>query len=226
MMDADGAPARVHRFLAALPPMLREREMPHQLLVTTAYDLALEHAFLDAGEQFDVVSYIAAGRHRGRFCHISPDGTARAIESPNRYVHELSLGERTVILKVHGGLERPPAAEWESFVVTEDDYIDYLAQGDVGNTVPVALAAMLRRSHFLFLGYIMRDWNLRLVLGRIWGGEGVTYRSWAVEADAKPLERQFWRARDVDLIELSLDAYVEGLSRYVGVEMPTAEVAR
>jgi hypothetical protein len=62
----------------------------------------------------------------------------------------------------------------------------------------------------------MRDWNLRLVLGRVWGGSGVSYRSWAVLADAKPLERQFWQARDVDLLQASLDDYVESLARYVG----------
>ena len=35
--------------------------------------------------------------------------------------------------------------------------------------MPVSLAAKLRRSHFLFLGYDMADWNLRLILNRIWG---------------------------------------------------------
>ena len=56
----------LHRFFAALPPLLRERGAPHQLIVTTSYDLALERAFLDAGEEFDVVSYLAAGRNRGQ----------------------------------------------------------------------------------------------------------------------------------------------------------------
>ena len=71
------APTPIHRFFASLPPLLRERGAPHQLLVTTSYDLALEQALREAGEEFDVVSYIAAGRHRGRFCHLAPDGTGR-----------------------------------------------------------------------------------------------------------------------------------------------------
>ena len=112
----------------------------------------------------------------------------------------------------------------ESFVVTEDDYIDYLAYGDVGSAVPVALAAKLRRSHFLFLGYGMRDWNLRLVLGRIWGAEGVSYRSWAVQPDPKPLERQFWRARDIDLLEVPLDDYVGALGRYLELDLEATAV--
>ena len=94
------------------------------------------------------------------------------IDVPNTYASELSLERRTVMLKLHGGLDRARARA-ESFVVTEDDYIDYLAHGDVGGAIPVALAAKLRRSHFLFLGYGMRDWNLRLVLERMWGSSGV-----------------------------------------------------
>jgi DNA-binding SARP family transcriptional activator len=217
MLEVSPAPTATHRFFAGLPPLLRERGVPHQLLVTTGYDLALEQALLDAGEEFDVVSYIAAGRHRGRFCHVAPDGHANVVDVPNTYLSELSLDRRTVILKLHGGLDRSAARSFESFVVTEDDYIDYLSQTDVGAAIPVALAAKLRRSHFLFLGYGMRDWNLRLVLGRVWGGEGVNYRSWAVLPSARPLERQLWRTRDVDLLELALDDYVEALGRYIGV---------
>jgi len=105
--------------------------------------------------------------------------------------------------------------EHESFVVTEDDYIDYPARGDIG--LPVALGAKLRRSHFLFLGYGVREWSLRLVLHRVSGGEQFAYRSWAVVPEVRPLERQFWRSRDIDLVELELADYVEALGRYVGV---------
>lgn len=217
MLAAGVAPTPVHRFFAALPPLLRDRGVPHMLLVTTSYDLALEQALLDAEEEFDVVSYIASGRNRGRFCHIQPDGTADVIDLPNTYATELSFDRRTVILKLHGGVDPTPTRALESFVVTEDDYIDYLSHGDIGSAIPVALAAKLRRSHFLFLGYGMCDWNLRLVLGRIWGNEGVSYRSWAVQPDAKPLERQFWRARDVDLLEVQLAEYADALGRNLGL---------
>jgi hypothetical protein len=159
---------------------------------------------------------MAAGRNRGRFCHLKPDGSSHVIDVPNTYAMEVSLEERTVILKLHGGVEL------ESFVVTEDDYIDYLADGDVGGAIPVGLAAKLRRSHFLFLGYGMREWNLRLVLGRMWGGERVAYRSWAVRAEAQSLERQFWRARDVDLLEVPLDDYAAALGRYLGLTKEAA----
>ena len=212
LLDADAVPTPIHRFFASLPPLLRARGLPHQLLVTTSYDLALEAAFLEAGEEFDVVSYIAAGQQRGKFCHIRPDGSGRVVDLPNTYATEISLEERTVILKLHGQVDRGPDREWESFVVTEDDYIDYLSRSDVAAAVPVGLAAKLRRSHFLFLGYTMADWNLRVILNRLWSDQPLSYRSWAVQPEAKPFEREFWRRRDVDVHEVALDRYVETLA--------------
>ena len=211
----DSGPGAVHRFFASLPPVLRAAGSPHQLLVTTSYGSALERAFADAGEEVDVVSYIASGRDRGKFSHRSPDGTARVIEVPNTYATELSLDRRTVILKIRGQLD-PGAHGSDSFVVTEDDYIDYLVRADVASAVPVGLAATLRRSHFLFLGYTVRDWHLRLVLGRMWGDEPVAYRSWAVHPKPGPAERELWRRLDVELAETPLELYVEGLAGSVG----------
>ena len=218
MFQADLPPTPVHRFFAALPPLLRERGAPHQLIVTTSYDLALERAFLDAGEAFDVVSYLAAGRNRGKFCHVGPDGAGTLIEVPNTYATELSLEERTIILKLHGQVGNTEDREWESFVVTEDDYIEYLAQSEVASLVPVALGAKLRRSHFLFLGYTMADWNLRLLLHRLWGDQPLSYRSWAVQPEPMPLEREFWRRRDVDVLEIPLERYVGALAREAGLD--------
>jgi DNA-binding SARP family transcriptional activator len=217
MLRAAARPGPVHAFFATLPKALRERGLPHQLLVTTSYDLALEQALLAAGEKFDVVTYLASGRDRGRFCHVASDGGWHVIDEPNLYATELSLERRTVILKLHGGVDPLGARERDTFVVTEDDYIDYLGRGDVGEHIPVGLAAALRSSHYLFLGYGMRNWNLRLVLGRMWGDGPVGYRSWAILPKPPPLEREFWRARDVDLLDLALDAYVDALARYVGV---------
>jgi DNA-binding SARP family transcriptional activator len=223
LLEPESRPTAIHRFFATLPPLLRERGLPHQLIVTTSYDVALEAAFLEAGEEFDVVSYVASGANRGKFCHIRPDGSGQFVDVPNTYATELSLEQRTVILKLHGQVDCGPTREWESFVVTEDDYIDYLAKSDVAAAVPVALAAKLRRSHFLFLGYTMADWNLRVILNRLWSDQPLSYRSWAVQPEAKQLEREFWRRRDVDVQELPLERYVETLAGYcgaLGAEVP------
>ena len=93
---------------------------------------------------------------------------------------------RTVLLKIHGQVDRAPARERESFVVSEDDHIDYLAGADAAGTVPVTLAARLRRSHLLFLGYAVHDWSLRVFLRRVWANDRLAYRSWAVSRRPRP----------------------------------------
>jgi DNA-binding SARP family transcriptional activator len=215
VFEPDTGTTSVHRFLAGLPPLLRAAGSPYQLIVTTNYDLALERAFLEAGEEFDVVSYLASGPYRGKFCHVRPDGAGTPIELPNTYATELSFEQRTVILKLHGQIDETPERTWESFVVTEDDYIDYLAQAQVASLVPVGLTARLQRSHFLFFGYSMADWNLRLLLSRLRGDQPLSYRSWAIQPDPSPLEREFWRRREVDVVELPLGQYVETLAAHL-----------
>jgi len=211
LFDADYPPSPVHELLAGLPKRLglagRRR---YQLIMTTNYDDALERAFRAAGEDFDLVWYIAEAEHRGKFLHLPPDGEPRLISRPNEY-DGLSLEERTVILKIHGAIDRR-RPERDSYVITEDHYIDYLTRTDVSTLVPVTLGAVLRHSHFLFLGYSMRDWNLRVMLHRIWAEQSRTYKSWAIQLHPNPIDDEFWHRRGVDVLDTSLEEYVAGLT--------------
>jgi DNA-binding SARP family transcriptional activator len=211
--EAATEPQPVHRFLARLAAIVRQHDAMHPLIVSGRYDLAIERAFEEAGEELDVVTYVATGPFRGKFWHRPPGEEPRPIDVPNTYATELTLERRSVLLKLHGAVDPFPEREWESFVITEDDYIDYLGRADVAAAVPVALAARLRRSHFLFLGYEMVDWNLRLVMHRVWGDRPVAYRSWAVDPEPTPLERAFWRRFDIDVLDVDPDEYVGRLER-------------
>jgi DNA-binding SARP family transcriptional activator len=213
LFEAAVEPESIHRFLARLPPLLRATGAPHLLIVTTHYDLALERAFAEAGEEVDVVSYVASGPHRGKFWHRPPGSPPCPIDLPNEYATELSLERRTIILKLRGAVDLLPEREWESFVITEDDHIEYLGRGELATAVPVSIAATLRRSHFLFLGYDLVDWNLRLILGRIWGARPLAYSSWAVQPKPNALERAFWRQREVDVLDLEPAGFVELLEQ-------------
>jgi DNA-binding SARP family transcriptional activator len=210
LVEGDGEPTPVHRFLARLPALLRESHVAQPLLVTTGYELALERALEAADEPYDTVCYLASGQMRGSFCHIAPSGAATVIERPNAYVGGLGLDERTVLLHLQGRIDRSSERAWESFAVTEDDFIHY---GDVARRLPVALAARLRRTHLLLLGYTLSTWTLRVVLERLWGAEPLPYRSWSVHAGPQPLEREFWRRRDVEVIDMAPAAYVAELEQ-------------
>jgi len=115
-----------------------------------------------------------------------------------------------VVLHLQGRLDESPERAWESFAVTEDDFIHY---SDAAGRLPVTLAARIRHSHLLLLGYSLSDWTLRVVLERLWGQEPLGYRSWSVHAGAKPLEREFWRRRNVEVVDLAPAEYMAELER-------------
>jgi hypothetical protein len=210
VFDGHYAPTSLHRFLAELPSALRSQGKPGaQVIVTTNYDDALEKAFDEMGETYDVLSYISEGPDRGRCWHQLSDGTGHVIERPNEY-DQFDLGQRSVIAKIHGAFSRNDP-DRDSYVITEDHYIDYLTRTDIGELLPIQLAERVRRSHFLFLGYSLSDWNLRVILHRIWGAQKLRFKSWAVQLKPLDVDRKSWSQRDVDLITASLEEYMARL---------------
>jgi hypothetical protein len=213
LFDVDYPSTPLHDLIAQLPKLLRDAKSlrGYPLIITTNYDDVLERTLTRAGESYDVVFYAADGEHRGKFWHVPPSGAPILVEKPNEY-QGVSPSERTVILKIHGNVDRKEA-ERDSYVVTEDHYIDYLTRTDVATLVPAMLAKAMNTSHFLFLGYGLRDWNLRVILHRMWGQRRLSYTSWAVQLGAKPLDQRFWAARGVEVIDADLGAYVSELSQ-------------
>ncbi|MGH2702308.1 MAG: SIR2 family NAD-dependent protein deacylase [Actinomycetota bacterium] len=230
LFDLDYPPTSLHLFLAQLSSALRDKgyPVPGILVVTTNYDDIVERAFKAVGEPFDVVTYIAEGEGRGKFLHFPPDADPCLIDKPNEYqglpVDASGMNPlRPVILKLHGAVDRL-APDRDSFVITEDHYIDYLTRADISSLVPVTLASKLRRSNFLFLGYSLRDWNLRVILHRIWGEQRLTFTSWAVQFRPDSLDRRFWRKRDVEIMDVALDDYVVELTKRLTALQPRTEV--
>jgi hypothetical protein len=206
-------PTPVHAFFAAFPGRMRSRGAErYQLIVTTNYDDALEAAFEAVEEPYDVVWYIAdPEEQRGKFWHRPAGGSPRKITRANRYT-ELALDRRTLILKIHGAIDREEP-ERDSFVITEDHYIDYLTKTDIGRLLPPDILGRLRKSCFLFLGYSMADWNLRVILYRIWGEQPLSYRSWAIRKDIDPVEEALWEARKVEVLDVPLERYMAELEQ-------------
>lgn len=217
-------PSSVHRFLAELPATLHGLGAPdrYQLIVTTNYDNALEQAFDEAEEAYDLAVYIARGRDKGKFVHIPDQGEPQLIADPNAYtgfpIDDFGRVERTVVMKVHGAVDRPrgPHAWRDNYVITEDDYIDYMSDGEIESIVPQQLLGKLRDySHYLFLGHEMHDWSLRVFLIRVFGDRGQTNTSWAIEREPGRLDERFWQRMGVDLVASPLDEYVKELGRHL-----------
>lgn len=213
----------LHQLLAGLPKQLRDTGVAAPLMVTTNYDQVLEDALCDAGEEFDQIVYIAnkLDRDFGRFRHVKwrqPADPSRAIAPASSQViphaneyhdADLSAGRFPIVLKIHGAVDT--AAANDSYVITEDDYIEYIAHSDASTLLPAFIGERLKDCHILFLGYGLRDWNLRVLLRRIWGNRRFTWNSWAIQKDCEEVDRRFWQRHDVELIEMRLEEYTEKL---------------
>jgi hypothetical protein len=224
LLAREVAPAAVHQVLARLPAELEHlgRTPRYPLIVTTNYDNALERAFGDANEPYDLAVYMASGPDRGRFVHFPYDGDPEAVTVANRYakfpIDDEGTLTRTVIIKIHGGVDGVIGDyRWrENYVITEDQYIEYLSRSPIESVVPVQILDKLIGSHWLFLGYTMRDWNLRVFLNRIWRGEPIDARSWAIEPAPDEFEREFWSQAGVELVACPLVGYLAGLAEQLG----------
>jgi len=224
IFDREYHPTAVHRFFARLTGTLKTKNYPReerdlkgfqQLIVTTNYDDLLERAFRDEGVEFDLLIYKAMQGARGWFWHINPKGEAVQIQEPNKY-DALSLDVRPVIVKIHGTINKGNPAD-DGYVITEDDYIDYLAGADLSNFLPMVIKSELVKSHFLFLGYSLQDWNLRVFLKRIWDEQAkFGYKSWAIQLHVEDIDRELWRSRQVEIVEASLEDYVQEMTEQIG----------
>ena len=211
VFESKGQPTSLHRLLASIPAVLQAKgyAQRYQLIVTTNFDDMLERAYEEAGVPYDVVSYEAEGEQRGKFWHWKSNGEVTLIELPNQY-QAFSLEQRAVILKVHGAFIRTDPNR-DSYVITEDHFLDYLTRTDLSSLVPVELAKILRKSHFLFLGSRLPEWNLRVIFHRIWREQRLTYHSWAIPLKVNEANQQFWLNRNVDTLKANLSDYVEQL---------------
>ena len=209
-------PNKLHRLLAELPAIQRAREQPQagQLLITTNYDDALEQAFAAAGEDVDVVSYVAEPNEPGSFVHVRPDSERIAIPKHTDY-RGFALEQRSVILKIHGAADRGDETA-DSYVITEDHYIDYLSHENLPKLIPAYLMAKMRTSHFLFLGYGMRDWNLRVILRHIWSEQTRHFASWAIQLAPGEIDQRFWSRNGVDIIDAPLEEWVDTMRAELG----------
>lgn len=201
-------PGPIHRLLASVPV--------HQVIVSTNYDTLIEQAFQEAGKPFDLVIYPSDHPEYGNAVMWWPSGAPepRFVE-PNLLAIDLS--KTSLIYKMHGTFVRAKE-EFDSYVVTEDDYVDFLSR--MNTAVPPLLIQLFRSRSFLFLGYSLRDWNFRVVLKNV--SRHLANRkdekdlpSWAIQLGPSELECELWRNRRVLIFDVDLQEFVTKLQKQV-----------
>jgi hypothetical protein len=212
----------LHHMLAdSLPDLLRaNRDHEPQVIVTASFDNALEYALEREFVPFDVVSYSPAGPEtEATFVHHPYEEPPHRITLPTEEV-DLPAARTTPILlvKIHGALARQSESS-DSYVITEDDYLDY--SRNIGQLLPLGLQLLLKKKHFLFLGYTLQDWHLRVFLNAlkvddVWRPDD-RYReaAWAVSDEHTEVDREFWRKWGIESRTERLDDYVAALRRAV-----------
>jgi len=216
MFDADYQPNRLHGFLVDAARRVRTSTGSGMLLVTTNYDDALERAFQAADEPYQLITYIAGGRHRGYFRHHLSESESVLVDPPTTYLG-FRFTATSVIAKIHGAVRRTaqsPDREdlaWdpESYVITEDQYVDYISHMN-RDLFPVTLGTKLKKSHLLFLGYSLRDWNFRVLLHRIREEQADRdYQSWAIQPKPDAIDRFAWKQRGIEILSLSCGDFLD-----------------
>jgi hypothetical protein len=206
----------IHRFLAELSVPL--------LIVTTNYDDLIERAFAEAGKPFDLVIHPTDRQeNEAKVLWWKHGADEPQFVMPRTLL--IDLEKTTVIYKMHGSVDRL-LHKWHSYVVTEEDYIDFLSRMTSESPVPSQFASHFRPRHFLFLGYSLSDWNFRVVLrnletplpGQVPDGDEGTEderRSWAIQYQPSELEQQLWEARHVNIYDLDVNEFTRRLRQAV-----------
>lgn len=227
LLSRNFEPTPVHHFLADLATVRpSERDVdayPYPIIVTACFDNVLEKLLESRKQPFHLFSYVL-DKEGGKFEYTPPNqGKPRVISGELDSATQQALKEFPVILKLNGGFKTGE----ESIFVTEDHYIDYLTHNNIENTFPVILSTMLKKktAHLLFLGYPLRNWNLRVILRRIWWetlNADPENKHWSyIQEDRKDLDDQdFWRKYAIDKLKiqsdsirlLNLQAYIDTLS--------------
>jgi hypothetical protein len=232
VFGAEYPPTSLHRLLARVARHLDEARLPQLVLATTNYDDLIERALADEGLDYDVVWYDAReqSKAQGRFIHRAPGAEPVPVTRPNKYTGLPVTLRRPAVLKLHGALDRLDQDD-DSYVITEDSYIEYLSGRDLGSLLPIALWQRMTSTSFLFLGYALRDWNLRVILNRIWQRQELSTISWAVQREpADPnvsaIEQTLWSKRrtEVRLVFSPLDDYTRELEARMPFALPATAV--
>jgi hypothetical protein len=200
-------PNRLHKFFANLPRQLENKAFSpaSMLIVTTAFDSTLEFAFEEANQSFDLYSYIRTTGNHERFelnkYRFGEDKNSEKSSYPT-------------ILKLYG------PTTWitdnpDNFVITEDQYIEYLTCDSIDDPkiMPADVLERLRQSYNWFLGYNLSHWYLRVILHRIFKNNPRPPRNWWVLlSQLGGLEEAIWmRKGHVDVFNYPLTSYVDEL---------------
>jgi hypothetical protein len=205
-------PGALHRCIAQVPCK--------QVIITTNYDDMLETALRDAGVQFDLMVYPADHAAHSNEVMWQGHDEERKFVLPDKLPVDFEHLERTIVYKMHGSIAE--IQNFESFVITEEDYVNFLYRMTTGTAVPPLVLEYLANRSLLFLGYGLKDWNLRLILQNLSGiisdrarrrvdSFGKPVPSWAIQKSPSAMEEDLWQGRNVLMFSEDLEVFAAAM---------------
>ena len=196
-------PGAIHALLARVEQPL--------LIVTTNYDDLIERAFGDRS------FHLVVDRGDKNRVWIGKENGLEPIKTSDLR-RELMPEGLPIVYKLHGTLDRD-RAENDSFLITEQDYVNFL--GRAKTCVPPYLAEQMSQASFLFLGYSLTDWNVRVMLSKLRQPtkSGDPPRSWAIHKNPGSAERKIWEAHKVNIYDFDLKLFARELADDLGLEL-------
>jgi len=171
---------------------------PLKIVLTTNYDNLMERAFSKKDKDAAKAIY-------------QRDGDQEQIKTPPSV-------DKPLVYKLHGSLE-----DIDSMVITEDNYIDFLISLIEGNPkLPDAISGIFRGDSILFIGYGLKDWNIRVLLRYFRRDNDI--RSFAVQRDLRPATNEaanrewessvlYWERKNISIYNCDALAFARELDR-------------
>lgn len=196
-----------------LHTMLAEIDRP-LLIIVTNYDRLLEQSFAAAKKPYDLVIHPTDRTDYAGSVLWWPHGESQPQAVPPSEL-DIDLEHTTVIYKMHGSVDESDGGR-DSFVITEEDYVDFLSRMIANQAIPAMFYTHCRTRSFLFLGYGLRDWNLRVILKNLNRAfsrqanldDNNRLPSWAIQREPTEVERLLWKERNVNIFDMDLDTFV------------------
>jgi hypothetical protein len=202
VFEIKSEPGALHTRLAALDSV--------QLYVTTNYDDLLEraleprhpHVLVDQGRRGLAI----------RATNGALEPIDRLGEALRQKLTDSETGEPSapILFKMHGSIDRKDRQN-DSYLITEGDYVDYLGR-DQGDYIPPYINGLMRGKNFLFLGYSLEDWNVRVILSKLLDpNKPGSVCCWAIVLGRSDAEQRVWQSQSLNIFPMDLRVFTDQL---------------
>lgn len=200
------APGLLHEKLAGIKET--------QLYVTTNYDDLLEqalaprqpHVIIDRGEKG--LQVVVSGAKPVQVSHTGEE-LYGLLNDPST-----QQPSRPILFKMHGSVDKENPRN-DCYLITEEDYVDFLGRAG-GKYIPPYVSALMEGKDFLFLGYSLEDWNVRVILRKLLMrpvSGGVKF--WAVVSGQSEVQQQVWQAQNLNIYPMDLLDFADELAKHL-----------